>query len=187
MKKLAVVGVVVLATAACVPAPPSEPRNEPAAESPREASTPEPVVEETPDELEPVDVADFVGATTETGPFQVTVVEAYNETMVSDDYGWSATAPDGMEYSVLRLEVTNTGSSPEWYENYGVSGTTHLGNTFNSDVDAEIAIYDVDTEFYSDELNPSSSGFTYSIFSLPEGEGLVSVTLPAGGELVPAE
>lgn len=183
MKKLAVVGAVVLATAACVPAPPSEPRNE----SPREASSPEPVVEETPEELEPVDVADFVGATTESGPFQVTVVEAYNETTVSDGWGSTETAPDGMEYSVLRLEVTNTGSSPEWYENYGVSGMTHLENTFNSDDDAEIAICDFDTEFYSDELNPSSSGFTYSIFLLPEGETLVSVSLSAGGELVPAE
>lgn len=183
MKKLAVVGAVVLATAACVPAPPSEPRNEPAVEAP----SPEPVVEETPEELEPVDVADFIGATTESGPFQVTVTEAYNETTVSDGYGWVETAPDGMEYSILRLEVTNTGSSPEWYENYGVSGTTHLENTFNSDDDAEIAIYDVDSEFYGDELNPSSSGFTYSIFLLPEDETLVSVSLSAGGELVPAE
>jgi hypothetical protein len=187
MKKLAVVGAVVLATAACVPVPPSEPRNESAVEAPREAPSPEPVVEETPEELEPVDVADFVGATTESGPFQVTVTEAYNETTVSDGWGFTETAPDGMEYSILRLEVTNTGSSPEWYENYGVSGTTHLGNTFNSDGDAEIAIYDVDSEFYSDELNPNSSGFTYSIFLLPEDETLVSVTLSAGGELVPAE
>lgn len=187
MRKLAVVGAVVLATAACTPNQPTEQRNEHVDEQPSVTTSPEPVFEETPEELEPVDVADFVGATTESGPFQVTVVEAYNETSISNGWGSTETAPDGMEYSVLRLEVTNTGSSPEWYENYGVSGMTHLENTYHSDDDAEIAIYDIDSEFYSDELNPNSSGFTYSIFLLPEDETLVSVTLSAGGELTPVE
>lgn len=166
---------------------PSEAASESPSEEPSEVVDEEedPVVEDDP-VIEETDISDFVGAATVSGPFEVEVIEAYISDSVSDDLGFSETAPGGTEFHVFYVEVTNTGSSPEWYafENYA---DTDSGNSYMSHTDAEIAVYDAATDFWAGELNPNTTSYTYHVFAIPEGESVTEVRLLDGGSLVPVE
>lgn len=190
MKKI--FGTVALATgllgAAACSAPSEAETPRPAPETPSPESTPqEPVAtpqEPSEEPVEDVPIEAFNGASAEVYPFDVYVNEAYvdEDGYITDGMGFSDQAPEGMEYHIFNIQVTNNADFPGPFSTEGTLGRDSEGRTHVNDTGAEFVIAD---DYLWEDLNPGTSVETDIVFLLPEGTSLVEVDVPGYDTLVP--
>ncbi|MBB4930062.1 hypothetical protein F4561_000882 [Lipingzhangella halophila] len=124
-----------------------------------------------------VDIADFGGLSGADEVFEVRVNDAYidDDGTVTDGAGFSETAPEGMDYAVFNLHITNISAEPAAWDGFDHLATGASGDTYANDTDAEFAA--ADDYFPSETLNPGESVETDAIFAIPSGESLTEVEL----------
>lgn len=169
-----------------------EPGTEPA---PEPAPVPEPTTEPAPEPRDPAaeegggaGLADsappssYNGNTTSAGVFNVVVEVAYTDDTITNGAGSFAAAPDGWEYHIYRLNVTNEGSSPAIFDSYGTVGTTTEGLAYANDIEAEATVA---WDYFWDELNPGATVTTHIMFLAPNGTEFAHVLVAGQSDLRP--
>ena len=170
------------------PAPEPEPGTEP-------APVPEPTAESAPEPRDPAaeeaagaGLADsappssYNGNTTSVGAFKVVVEVAYTDDTITNGVGSFAAAPDGWEYHIYRLNVTNEGSSPAIFDSYGTVGTTTEGLEYANDIEAEATVA---WDYFWEELNPGATVTTHIMFLAPNGTEFAHVLVAGQSDLRP--
>ncbi|WP_236572306.1 MULTISPECIES: DUF4352 domain-containing protein [unclassified Nocardiopsis] len=152
---------------------PSPPRDPPATAQDEAGPRPQPVPPEA-----------YNGASTEFGVFLVEVETAHTDTTITDGVYTSETAPEGMEYHVYRINVTNQGTGPAFFDTYGTLGLTTDGLEYANDTDAE---YVVAWDYFWDDINPGETVTTHIVFLAPEGTEFAEVRVGGRSVLEPAE
>ncbi|RNL85542.1 DUF4352 domain-containing protein [Halostreptopolyspora alba] len=128
-------------------------------------------------EVTEVDIADFGGLSGADEVFEIRVNEAYidDDGTVTDGLGSSETAPEGMDYAVFNIQITNVSDAPAAWDGMDHLATGASGKTYANDIEAEFAA--ADDYFPGETLNPGASVETDAIFAIPPGENLVEVEL----------
>lgn len=176
-KTVAALGTVAVLAACGVDTKP-EPAPEPQPESvPRQA--PATANADTVQETESVEPGAYDGMSGSDGVFSFTVAEAYidDDGYITDGMGFSTHAPDGMDYWIFNVDITNDSDRPEYWDGFDNTATDTQGRTFNADFDAEFTVCD---DYCGGDLNPGESVETDVIFLVPEGTSLASVRIGSG-------
>ncbi|WP_433699578.1 DUF4352 domain-containing protein [Nocardiopsis sp. CA-288880] len=161
----------------------------PGTAAPEEPETAEPETAE-PETAEPetgggtgsVPPGSYDGVSVAVGEFAVTVETAYTDATITDGMGMHDTAPEGWEYFILRLDVTNAGSAPAAFDPVGSLGTATDGSEYTNDSGAE---YTVAHDYFWDDLAPGETVTTHILFLVPAGTELSSVLINGEVRLSP--
>lgn len=201
MKKIiagvAVAGAALLGVAACSSEEEPETKvvTEPCPEVTEEETAPESQVEEEPGgeasdsdsagpaEVEVPPVENFVDSETFSDPFTVKVTDAYvdEDGQITDEWGDSAVAPEGMELVIFSVTVTNDGTEPTMFDDYDTMAYDADGRSYVTDFDASFL---VSGDYAYDYVNPGQSIDTGFAFIVPEDAELVEVDVAGTGTLV---
>lgn len=153
--------------------------------TPEPSPAPEPAEPRTPaapPEADSVPPSAYNGATTSVGVFRVVVELAYTDPTITNGMGSYDEAPEGWEFHIYRLNVTNEGSSPVIFDSSGTVGTTTDGQVFANDIDAE---HTVAYDYFWDEISPGGAVTTHVMFLAPVGTEFAHVLLAGQSDLRP--
>ncbi|WP_053617636.1 DUF4352 domain-containing protein [Nocardiopsis sp. NRRL B-16309] len=165
------------------PASPSEeeepdPPQSPSASDPATASdTAGAVPESVPPES-------YAGSSTRVGTLHLQVERCYTDTHITDGFAFEDDAPEGMEFHIYRLTVTNEGHAPTAFDTEGTTGTTTDGRVLQNDQDAE---FTVAWDYFWDDIEPGASVTSYVLFTAPTGTEFTEVLVSGEGLLEPDE
>lgn len=146
-------------------------------EPPREESPETERIDEREREAAEIDIADFGGLSGAGEVFEVGINEAYidDDGTVTNGAGLSETAPEGMDYAVFNIQITNISDAPAAWDGVDHLATGASGKTYANDIDAAFAA--ADDYIPGETLNPSESVETDAIFAIPPEENLIEVEL----------
>ena len=162
------------------PAPPPEsasPTRPPAQEPPTASDTAEAVPESVPPRA-------YTGSSTHVGTLLLQVERCYTDTHITDGFAYEDDAPEGMEFHIFRLTVTNEGNAPTVFDTEGTIGTTTEGRVMQNDQNAE---FTVAWDYYWDDIEPGTSVTSYVLFTAPTGTEFAEVLVSGEGLLEPEE
>ncbi|GAA1757319.1 DUF4352 domain-containing protein [Streptomonospora arabica] len=161
---IACVPVVVDAPASPSPHPSPEPENT------QQTGEPESPPAEAPD------LAEFQGMSGSDGSFDMHINEAYvdDDDVVTDGMGTSSRAPSGSKYVVFNVQITNTTSTPTYFDWGGSHAYDVEGNQYVDDYDAALTTCDT---YCGEDLNPGGTAETDVIFTVPDDVELSSLEL----------
>lgn len=154
--------------------PPTEPSPAP--------EPPEPRTPEAAPETDSVPSSAYNGTTTSVGVFRVLVEVAYTDPTITDGMGSYDEAPEGWEFHIYRLNVTNEGSSPAVFDSSGTVATTTDGESFGNDLDAE---YTVAHDYFWGDISPGETVTTHLMFLTPVGTEFAHVLVSGQSDLRP--
>ncbi|MDT0301636.1 DUF4352 domain-containing protein [Streptomonospora wellingtoniae] len=139
-------------------------------ERPREQVRPKGKPPEAPD------LTEFHGMSGSDGYFDMRINEAYvdDDDVITDGAGTSSRAPSGSRYVVFNVQITNTTSSPKYFDWGGSHAYDVEGNQYVDDYDAALTTCD---DYCGEELNPGGTVETDVIFTVADGVQLSSVEL----------
>ncbi|MEU0236994.1 DUF4352 domain-containing protein [Nocardiopsis sp. NPDC006198] len=147
-----------------------------------ETAEPETAEPETGGGAGSVPPGSYDGVSVAVGEFAVTVETAYTDATITDGMGMHDTAPEGWEYFILRLDVTNAGSAPAAFDPAGSLGLATDGSEYTNDPGAE---YTVAHDYFWDDLAPGETVTTHILFLVPAGTELSSVLINGEVRLSP--
>ncbi|MFE3456945.1 DUF4352 domain-containing protein [Nocardiopsis aegyptia] len=154
--------------------PPTRPSaSEPATDTDTAGAVPESVPPEA-----------YTGSSTRVGTLLLQVERCYTDTHITDGFAFEDDAPEGMEFHIYRLTVTNEGHAPTTFDTEGTTGTTTDGRTLHNDPDAE---FTVAWDYFWDDIEPGASVTSYVLFTAPTGTEFTEVLVSGEGLLEPDE
>ncbi|RKS09512.1 uncharacterized protein DUF4352 [Nocardiopsis sp. Huas11] len=151
------------------------PSRPPATDPPTASDTAEAVPESVPPEA-------YTGASTRVGTLRLDVERCYTDTHITDGFAFEDDAPEGMEFHIFRLTVTNEGNAPTTFDTAGTTGTTTEGRILHNDPDAE---FTVAWDYFWNDIEPGTSVTSYVLFTAPTGTEFAEVLVSGEGLLEP--
>lgn len=151
--------------------PTRPPASEPATDSDTAGAVPEAVPPEA-----------YTGASTRVGTLLLQVERCYTDTHITDGFAFEDDAPEGMEFHIFRLTVTNEGHAPTTFDTEGTTGTTTDGRVLANDQDAE---FTVAWDYFWSDIEPGTSVTSYVLFTAPTGTEFTEVLVSGEGLLEP--
>ena len=124
----------------------------------------------------------YDGTSTWLEDFRVECETAYTDTTITDGMGTSQAAPDGSEFHIYRLHVTNEGDVPDLFDTAGTTATTTDGREFTHDEEAE---WTVAWDYFWEDINPGQTVTTYVVLTAPEGTQFAEVRIGGAAVLEP--
>jgi hypothetical protein len=167
------------------PSPPPE-EEPPPTGPPTPTPTPEPPTETETETAEPdpesAPPEAYTGTSTRVGTLLIQVERCYTDTHITDGVSMEDHAPQGMEFHIFRLTVTNEGDTPTVFDTAGTTGTTTDGRVMHNDPDAE---YTVAWDYLWGDIEPGASVTSYVLFTAPVGTEFAEVLVSGQGLLEP--
>jgi hypothetical protein len=124
----------------------------------------------------------YTGTSTRVGTLLIQVERCYTDTHITDGVSMEDHAPQGMEFHIFRLTVTNEGDTPTVFDTAGTTGTTTDGRVVHNDPDAE---YTVAWDYLWGDIEPGASVTSYVLFTAPVGTEFAEVLVSGQGLLEP--
>ncbi|WP_306365729.1 DUF4352 domain-containing protein [Nocardiopsis sp. CC223A] len=158
---------------------------DPEAEEPREPAapqSPESGQDTAGSHTADVPPESFNGAEVYHHPFGVVVELCYTDSTITDGMGSHAAAPDGMEYLIYRLNVTNLGEGPAVFDPVDSYGVSTDGTVYPSDLDAEVTVA---WDYFWGPIVPDETVTTHILFLVPTGTEMAEVMVDGLSPLTP--